>query len=118
MKVIFTEEQPFKARFGQPDRTGFKDVIKGQDGISPTVDVQKVDNETTITITDVNGSHVAKILDGRVADVPIDNRTLVLDKGKLKVNTTDDAEKDNTLPITSAGAYVILGNLESFMSTI
>lgn len=36
----------------------------------------------------------------------------------LSVNTTNDAEKDNTLPITSAGVAATVGNIEIILKTI
>lgn len=44
--------------------------------------------------------------------------TLSFSDGVLKVNTTDAAEADNTLPITSAGVYAQLGNIEALLETI
>lgn len=47
-----------------------------------------------------------------------DNNTLVLKDGILSVNTTDKTEQDNTLPITSAGVYATVGNIEVLLKTI
>jgi hypothetical protein len=44
--------------------------------------------------------------------------TLSLDEGVLSVNTTDTAEPDNDLPITSAGVYAIVGNIEDALAAI
>lgn len=44
--------------------------------------------------------------------------TLKLVDGVLSVNTTYDMEKDNTLPITSAGVYATVGNIEALLKTI
>lgn len=38
--------------------------------------------------------------------------------GVLSVNTTNMAEQDNTLPITSAGVYATVGNIEALLKTI
>lgn len=46
------------------------------------------------------------------------DNTLILKDGILSVNTTDDMEKDNTLPITSAGVYATVGNIEALLKTI
>lgn len=43
---------------------------------------------------------------------------LLVENGVLKVDTTDDAEEDNTRPITSAGAYTIVGNINTLLSLI
>ena len=50
-------------------------------------------------------------------DFKTDN-TLILENGVLSVNTTNQMEKDNTLPITSAGVYATVGNIEVLLKTI
>lgn len=44
--------------------------------------------------------------------------TMTLKDGVLSVNTTDQMEQDNTLPITSAGVYATVGNIEALLKTI
>lgn len=44
--------------------------------------------------------------------------TLKLENGVLSVNTTDVMEQDNTRPITSAGVYATVGNIEALLKTI
>lgn len=44
--------------------------------------------------------------------------TLKLDNGVLSVNTTNQMENNNTLPITSAGVYATVGNIEALLKTI
>jgi hypothetical protein len=46
------------------------------------------------------------------------DETLRFENGVLGVNTTDEAEADNTLPITSAGVHTQLGNIEILLGTI
>lgn len=46
------------------------------------------------------------------------DHTLTLKDGILSVNTTDQMEQDNTLPITSAGVYATVGNIEALLKTI
>ena len=56
-----------------------------------------------------------------IADKPfntIDGNTLVNRSGALCVNTTDDAEQDNTRPITSSGVHVICGNINALLQAI
>lgn len=48
----------------------------------------------------------------------IDGNTLVNRSGVLCVNTTDDAEQDNTRPITSSGVHVICGNINALLQAI
>ena len=46
------------------------------------------------------------------------DETLYLKNGVLGVNTADDAEGDNTLPITSAAVHRTVGNIEILLKTI
>jgi hypothetical protein len=46
------------------------------------------------------------------------DETLILKDGVLSVNTTNDMEQDNTLPITSAGVFATVGNIEALLKTI
>lgn len=55
---------------------------------------------------------------GSGIDFTTDN-TLILDENNvLRVNTTFEMEQDNTLPITSAGVYATVGNIEELLKTI
>ena len=46
------------------------------------------------------------------------DETLKLENGVLGVNTADSAERDNTLPITSAAVHTTVGNIEILLATI
>lgn len=46
------------------------------------------------------------------------DESLSLNNGILSVNTTNNMEQDNTLPITSAGVYATVGNIEALLKTI
>lgn len=46
------------------------------------------------------------------------DNTLVLKDGILSVNTTNQMDQDNTLPITSAGVFATVGNIEALLKTI
>ena len=46
------------------------------------------------------------------------DETLSLKNGILSVNTTDVVAQDNTLPITSAGVFATVGNIEALLKTI
>lgn len=48
----------------------------------------------------------------------VDEKTLRLEDGILSVNTTDQMEEDNTQPITSAGVYTQVGNINALLATI
>lgn len=64
---------------------------------------------------------VEKYLDEHPIDTGVDFETddsLTLKDGILSVNTTDQMEQDNTLPITSAGVFATVGNIEALLKTI
>ena len=46
------------------------------------------------------------------------DETLTLKDGVLSVNTTNDMEQDNTLPITSAAVFAEVGNINALLETI
>ena len=62
------------------------------------------------------GDAISKLSGGNV-DFRTDE-TLTLKDGVLSVNTTNDMEQDNTLPITSAGVFATVGNIEALLKTI
>lgn len=41
-----------------------------------------------------------------------------IENGVISVVTTNNVEQDNTRPLTSAGAYVVIGNIEALLSQI
>ena len=62
------------------------------------------------------GDAISKLSGGN-AEFTTDE-TLTLKNGVLSVNTTNDMEQDNTLPITSAGVFATVGNIEALLKTI
>jgi len=42
----------------------------------------------------------------------------VNEKNELVVDTTNNVEQDNTKPITSAGVFTVVGNVEALLDTI
>ena len=46
------------------------------------------------------------------------DNTLTLKNGILSVNTTNEVEQDNTRPISSAGVFATVGNIEALLKTI
>lgn len=79
---------------------------------------------TDYVLTDVDRNEIAELA-AELVDIPegggVDfktDHTLKLEKGILSVNTTNDMEQDNTLPITSAGVFATVGNIEALLKTI
>ena len=59
-----------------------------------------------------------KISGGAGMSFEVDNKTLVMENGVLRVNTVDDVVQDNTQPITSAAVYATVGNISAILDTI
>lgn len=80
---------------------------EGKPGYTP---VKGVDYFTEVDIEDIairTAKHIKT------------DETLCFDEdGVLGVNTTNEAEEDNTRPITSAGVYAAVGNIEALLKTI
>lgn len=55
---------------------------------------------------------------GGGVSVSVDGKTLVMEDGVLRVNTTNNVEKDNAQPITSAAVYATVGNIGAILDTI
>ena len=74
--------------------------------------------ESDLPLPDVSGGGGSwSQISGKPFDT-IDGNTLVNRSGTLYVNTTDDAEQDNTRPITSSGVHVICGNINALLQEI
>lgn len=86
---------------------------RGQDGRTP---VKGIDYFTEDDIEEI----ASRVSGGGPVQTEIKtDHTLRIDEsGVLSVNTTNDMEQDNTLPITSAGVYATVGNIEALLKTI
>lgn len=72
---------------------------------------------------EVDPAAVQKIVDDYLeanppSPVKAGNGLKISEDGTLSVDTADKAEKDNTKPITSAGAYLEIGNINALLATI
>lgn len=67
---------------------------------------------TAAAVREYVGQHSGGNVDFKTDD------TLILKDGILSVNTTNNMEQDNTLPITSAGVFATVGNIEAMLKTI
>lgn len=55
----------------------------------------------------------------QLTDQPLKtDETLIWKAGVLSVNTTEQMEQDNTLPMSSAGVYATVGNISQLLKTI
>ena len=74
--------------------------------------------ESDLPLPEVSsGGGIWSQISGKPFDT-IDGNTLVNRSGTLCVNTTDNAEQDNTRPITSSGVHVICGNINALLQAI
>lgn len=55
---------------------------------------------------------------GGLAIYSLDDTLNLSPEGRLSVNTANDAQQDNTLPITSAAVYTEIGNIDALLATI
>lgn len=92
----------------------------------PDVYNQIIELLNTIAENKVTDEQVQEAVNEYLEENPIDtgvnfttDETLSLsDDGILSVNTADDVEQDNTLPVTSAAVYVEVGNINALLETI
>lgn len=54
----------------------------------------------------------------KLGGVMVGENLAIDENGRLSVDTTDGVSEDNTRPITSAGVYVVVGNIEALLKTI
>lgn len=123
---------PLGQQIEQAYPTAIEEALRAADmvtGLEAEAETLPADSEATVrTETDEDGNRklVFGIPRGRDGggtgggggvDFTTDE-TLVLENGILRVNTTDVAEADNTRPITSAGVYTIVGNINAILKSI
>lgn len=70
-------------------------------------------DRTLLDPTTINNSN-----SGGGTNFTTDNTLTFGEDGVLRVNTTNDMAADNTLPITSAGVFTQVGNIEVLLNTI
>ena len=78
--------------------------------------------------TSADNGKVLRVVDGKATWMPVEasgggvqfttDETLSLKDGVLSVNTAQQPEPDNTLPITSAAVHTTVGNIETILQTI
>lgn len=94
-----TEKTQARENIGALSEADLAGYVKTVNGVSP---------DETGNVTIDSGGNV---------DLKTDE-TLTYKDGVLSVNTTNDMEQDNTLPITSAGVFATVGNIEALLKTI
>ena len=54
----------------------------------------------------------------RLGGIIVGDNLLITEEGRLSVDTANDAEGDNTRPITSAAVYTEIGNINVLLAAI
>lgn len=111
-------------RDGKDGRDGV-DGKDGKDGFSPNITVaEDSDTEYKLKITNESGSFITPNLKGKDGDDgegSVDlhaGENIDITDNVISVLTTNNAEKDNTRPITSAGVNTIVGNIDILLKLI
>lgn len=89
--------------------------LNGKDGITPRV---RINSETNYWEVSYDGGYNWTSLGVQASVKFTTDETLVLTDGRLSVNTTNKAEQDNKLPITSGGVYGQLGDIKTLLLLI
>lgn len=125
----YTEGKPLRATsiplVFQIEESGF--VSSAETPIPPTPDLyaQLLERIAEAGAGNLDPAVVAKAIEEYLKENPPSggvqfkpDKTLTLKDGILSVNTTNNMEQDNTLPITSAGVFATVGNIEALLKTI
>lgn len=65
-----------------------------------------------------NSSVLPTATKSTLGGIIVGSNLAITENGTLSVSTTSQMEQDNTLPITSAGVYATVGNIEALLKTI
>lgn len=65
-----------------------------------------------------NSYNIPVATDATLGAIKVGDNLEITEDGTLSVSTTDKMQHDNTLPITSAGVYVEVGNVNTLLATI
>ena len=103
-----------KVKWGEIDGT-----LSNQKDLQTALNSKADNNDLENHVQDTNNPH--KTNWNNLESKPfnsIDNNTLKIENSAIKVNTTDNAEEDNTRPITSSGVNTIVGNINVLLEQI
>lgn len=88
-------------------------VENGEEPTVPTRDYTELKNKPHINGVELNGAITLEKLGLTGHGLKYDN-----EKKQLAVNMAESVEKDNTLPISSADVYTVVGNIGVLLETI
>lgn len=90
------------------DKVGIVDIVQ-----------EETEEGSSITYVLNNGkSKTITVKNGDIKNFKYTNSFYMNNDGALALNVVDDAEQDNTKPITSSGVYTIVGNIDALLNTI
>lgn len=108
--------------FTPPDQTSLEEIKEKLDYLESIQDPDAIKNavENYLEQNPPSGgiTEIPIATHDTIGGIKIGNNLRISDDGVLSVETTDAAEQDNTLPITSAAVYTAVGNIEVRLSTI
>lgn len=122
--VVFSDDSKSKIKSSEEN---FNIIFQEQGSIKALFSEQdsfKV-NQLEINVLNANFGEVTEILtDATIATtttlglVKVGKNLSITKDGLLSVDTTNNAEEDNTKPMTSAGVYIQLGNINVLLEKI
>ena len=108
-KLSFQNEEKIPVGFGET-------TVVYQNGTFEHDKLKNRDYENQHPIKSITG--LSKELESVIKEENIGSNLSLDENKKLNVLTTNNAEEDNTKPLTSAGAFTILGNIDVLLKTI
>lgn len=96
------------------------EFLKGDDGISPTIEVEKAEGGFNVTITDAEGVTTFFLPSGNaVTDEQVqDAVNAYLKENPVMVDVTDTVTEGDMRPVTSNAVCVEMGNINALLKTI
>lgn len=94
--------------------------LKGDDGYSPTIDVEVVPGGHNVTVTDAEGSETFFVQSGsQITDEQVQNAVNVyLANNPINIEVVDEVIEGDMRPISSNAVYVEMGNINALLDTI
>ena len=94
--------------------------LKGDDGYSPTIDVEVVPGGHNVTVTDAEGSETFFVQSGnQITDEQVQNAVdIYLTKNPINIEVVDEVIEGDMRPISSNAVYVEMGNINALLDTI
>ena len=94
--------------------------LKGADGFSPTIDVEKTEGGHNVTVTDAEGSETFFVQSGsQVTDEQVNAAvSAYLTEHPISIEIADTVTEGDMRPVSSNAVYVEMGNINALLKTI